>query len=179
MCGMGRARFTATRRCSSCRSNRAITGCCFPKTEPLRLPFDEPQPYGNAIRKAYLCHSKIKGLQPGATLLFYKSKGGNALSSGNEQSIQCVGVVERVVRSQSAETIAREVGRRTVYRYTEIEAMTRERPVLAILFRHAIILEKPIKLAELRAHDLLGGVPQSIAQVRAAGLVWTRTRIIE
>jgi GNAT superfamily N-acetyltransferase len=156
-------------------------GLLFPETEPLRLPFDEPQPYGNAIRKAYLCHSKIERLRAGATLLFYKSmsKSGKILSSGNEQSIQCVGVVERVVRSTSAETIAREVGRRTVYRYADIETMTRDRPVLAILFRHAIIVKKPIKLTELRAHDLLGGVPQSIAQVRTGALEWTRYRILE
>ena len=156
-------------------------GLLFPETEPLRLPFDEPQPYGNAILKAYLCHSMIKQLQPGATLLFYKSRStrGGAGSSRNEQSIQCIGVVERVVRSTSAETIAREVGHRTVYRFAEIEAMIRDRPILAILFRHAIILKKPIRLTELRAHDLLGGVPQSIAQVRTTALEWTRARILE
>jgi GNAT superfamily N-acetyltransferase len=154
-------------------------GLLFPETEPPRFPFDEPQPYGNAIRKAYLCHSRIAGLKPGVTLLFYKSKGGLALSRGNEQTIQCVGVVERVVRSRSAETIAREVGRRTVYRFAEIETMARDRYVLAVLFRHAIILENPISLRELVAQGLLGGVPQSIAQVKPSALGWTRSRIIE
>lgn len=151
----------------------------FPETEPPRLLLDDPQPYGNAIRKAYLCHSRITALQPGVTLLFYKSKGGHALSRGNEQAIQCVGVVERVVRSNSAETIAREVGRRTVYRFTEIQDMARDRDVLAILFRHAIILEKPITLHEVLTQSLLGGVPQSIAQVKPGALGWTRNRIIK
>jgi GNAT superfamily N-acetyltransferase len=156
-------------------------GLLFPETEPPRLAFDEPQPYGNAIRKAYLCHAKIERLRAGATLLFYKSKSksGTKTTSVNEQSIQCVGVVERVVRSQSVETIAREVGRRTVYRYADIDRMTRDRPVLAILFRHAITMHQPIKLAELRRHELLGGAPQSIAQARTSALEWARKRILE
>lgn len=154
-------------------------GLLFPETNPPQLLLDDPQPYGSAIRKAYLCHAKTRLLGVGATLLFYKSKSsGHGSFELHEQSVQCVGVVEKLVRSTEAARIAREVGRRTVYRYAEIEAMA-SAPVLAILFRHAMTLRRPIELKEIRANNVLGGVPQSIAQVRPEAAGWLSNRILE
>jgi len=34
----------------------------------------ETHPFGNALRKAYLCHASTRRLEPGAPLLFYRSK---------------------------------------------------------------------------------------------------------
>lgn len=150
----------------------------FPETEPQRLLLDDPQPYGCAIRKAYLCNSRTQQLRCGDVLLFYKSKSDGKEPTLHEQAIVCVGVVEKVVRSSEAASIAREVGRRTVYRYAEIEAMA-SRPVLAILFRHAVTLRKPLGLAEILSQRLLQGVPQSIAEVRGEVTTWTISRVLE
>ena len=44
---------------------------------------------GNTIRKAYLCHSRIKGLSPGTLLLFYRSQ--------RKQAITSLGITEKVL----------------------------------------------------------------------------------
>ena len=66
---------------------------------------------GNAIKKAYLSHSRIKQLKLGDILLFYRSK--------DDQSITSIGVIEEVnVGMTATDEIIRFVGKRTVYTRT-------------------------------------------------------------
>jgi len=144
----------------------------FPDAESqmsLGLHLDEiDRPFGNSLRKAYLCHAQLKTMAPGATLLFYRSHDLKALT--------CVGVVERSSREHDVNEIARIVGKRTVYSYRQIEELA-EKPVLTVLFRQDRILEVPIPLADMLQAQLLSGHPQSITTVRQEGFAWMMGRI--
>lgn len=142
----------------------------FPEAEPqLGLGLDAiDRPYGNALRKAYLSHSRINPMPPGSTLLFYRS--------GDQHAITCVGVVEAARREHDAEAIALLVGNRTVYSLDQIGEMARK-PVLTLLFRQDRLLKQPIPLAEARRSQLLLAAPQSIAAVRLEGFEWLTRRI--
>jgi GNAT superfamily N-acetyltransferase len=136
---------------------------------PLGLPTPEPdRPFGNSLRKAYLCHAQVRTLAPGATLLFYRSH--------DLKGVSCVGVVERASREVDPDDIARLVGKRTVYSYEQIKDLARK-PVLTVLFRQDRILADPIPLAELLQRQLLSGHPQSIVSVKKEGFKWVMDRI--
>ncbi len=111
---------------------------------------------GNAIKKAYLCHAKIKSLKAGDVLLFYRSHDQSKLTS--------LGIVERATILKDARSIVLEVGKRTVYSYDEIEKMA-TKSVLVILFRHQFNLPKSLNLATLRSLGILKGQPQSIVEI--------------
>lgn len=128
-----------------------------------------PTPFGNAIKKAYLCHSKTKLVEPGSILLFYQTK--------FAKSVLVVGVAERTKKSDDPGTILKFAGKRTVFPFSSIEKMTDGRKVLAILFRQARILKQPIDFRDLVENDALKGPPQSITQVKEEGLEWLRSEI--
>jgi hypothetical protein len=130
-------------------------------------------PYGNALRKAYLCNAPTRQVRPGATLLFYRSH--------NLSAVTVVGVVEEVLVSRVPEEVARLVGRRTVYTLDDIGALCRSaRPVLAVLFRQDRLLEPPWPRRELDAAGVLNGHPQSITAVRnEEGRHWLQQRLNE
>jgi GNAT superfamily N-acetyltransferase len=144
----------------------------FPDAESqlsLGLRLDElDRPFGNSLRKAYLCHAQVRALAPGATLLFYRSHDLKALT--------CVGVVERSSREDDVTEIARIVGKRTVYSYQQIEELA-AKPVLTILFRQDRILEVPIPLADMVQAQLLSAHPQSITTIKEEGFQWMMGRI--
>lgn len=141
----------------------------FPEAEPqLALGLEADRPYGNALRKAYLSHSRIRSMPAGSTLLFYRS--------GDAQAIICVGVLELASREQDADAIATLVGKRTVYSLDEISRLA-TKPVLALLFRQDRLLERPIGLAEAREVQLLSAAPQSIAAIRQEGFEWLTRRL--
>lgn len=79
----------------------------FPETASQRPLLFDSNPCGSAIRKAYLCHSQISSLRPGAVLVFYRSQ--------ERQGLIAVGVVEEAFHSITPEEIARKVAKRTVY----------------------------------------------------------------
>ena len=124
--------------------------------------------YGNAIRKAYLCNSPIRRLRPGDNLLFYRS--------GSRRGIFCLGVAEGTLVSSDADEIARFVGKRTVYSYAEIRRMC-TKPVLAILFRQARMIESTVGAAELVGNGVLTSAPQSIVAVKPEGHEWLMHRV--
>jgi hypothetical protein len=139
----------------------------FPATEGLAA-----QPFGNALRKAYLCNSPSRLLRPGDPLLFYRSR--------DEQAIFVVGVCEYTFASGDAAEIAARVGKRTVYRFEEIEAMTRNGEVIVLMFRQDRILRNdPITLEELLESQLVHSWPQSITMARSEGLNWLLKRLDE
>jgi len=101
----------------------------FPDAEQQRALFPRNSPFGNAMRKAYLCNSANRQLATGDILLFYRSQ--------DYKSVTGVGVTEDTLVSRSAIEIARFVGKRTVYKYSDIEDMC-QKDVLAILFSRVL-----------------------------------------
>ena len=138
-----------------------------PHEQARLLPDDDP--FGNALRKAYLSRSPIAPLPRGATVLFYRSD--------DWQAITAVGVVEQSMRSGDPSDVAAFAGQRTVYSYEEIETMA-HRAVLAILFRQDRLLDPPWPLDDLRAASVLNAAPQSITQVHSEeGIQWLTSRL--
>ncbi|MCK4319454.1 EVE domain-containing protein [Candidatus Micrarchaeota archaeon] len=111
---------------------------------------------GNAIKKAYLCHSKIKKIKKGDILLFYRSQ--------DQKRITSVGIVENTFRTQNPNTIMAKIGSRTVYSETEIKEMAKK-PVLILLFVHNFNLPEPVSLVYLKQENILKGFLQSIREV--------------
>ena len=110
---------------------------------------------GNTIKKAYLCHSSIKQMQPGSVVLFYRSH--------DLKSITSIGVVDLVYRNmRTAEKVMRLVRKRTVYSEEEINEMVK-RPTLVILFKHLFHLTTQFTLSEMQRMDISG--PQSITEI--------------
>lgn len=142
----------------------------FPAQRPQLSLIEQSNPFGNGIRKAYLCHASTKKIQEGSVLLFYRSH--------DECSVSVVGVAEGTLRSEDADQIARFVGKRTVYARSTIAEMAR-RTVLAITFRHARTLNDPWPLPLLKSSGILKGPPQSINQVPTAGIPWIKAKFSE
>jgi GNAT superfamily N-acetyltransferase len=130
-----------------------------------------PAPYGNALRKAYLCHSPNRRLGPGSTLLFYRSQ--------DAKAVTCVGVVEDTRVSTKAEEVVAFVGQRTVYSVNDIEGMCKRGPVLAVMFRQDRLLPTPIPRQELVSEGVVTQAPQSICRVPAEVIPWLGARLGE
>jgi len=119
--------------------------------------------FGNSIRKAYLSHSNLRRLKAGDYLLFYRSH--------DIKAITVVGVVEDSLVSSNATEIARFVGKRTVYTYDEIVEMC-AKPVLAVLFRQARLLDSPLPSELLKRSGVITGPPQSFSSVPQGAEEW-------
>ncbi len=129
-------------------------------------------PWGNALRKAYICHSNNTRLEVGDTLLFYRSH--------DVQAITAVGVVDGLLRSSDPDEIITYVGGRTVYAPAQIVDMCqRVRKPLVIRFRQDRFVDPPWKLRELCGQHVLADAPQTIVTVRAGGVAWLRTQLTE
>lgn len=140
----------------------------FPELETQLSLFRDPHPCGNSIKKAYLCHATTKQLQPGDNLFIYRSHDLSGLTA--------IGVVEDTLRSTDANTIARYVGSRTVYRYQDIVDLCKK-PTLSVKFRLAKGFNRPILLKELKANNVLKGAPQSISRLSSEGVTWIKEKI--
>lgn len=125
--------------------------------------------FGNGLRKAYLCRANTRRLPAGAALLFYRSRQGRL--------VRVIGVAEAHLRSTDPDEIAAFVGKRTVYPYRDIEAMSRKGSVLAILFRQAVVLDTPIPYDALAAARALSGPPQSITRFNKEALPWLQQHL--
>jgi predicted nucleic acid-binding protein len=82
-------------------------------------------PAGNAIRKAYLCHSPNRSVTPGSLLLFYRSRDAHLVTH--------FGVAEEIRVCTSLDEVLRFVGNRTVIPLPELTSLC-ESEVLAVLF---------------------------------------------
>jgi hypothetical protein len=143
-------------------------GILFPELEKQIPLFRNYRPCGNSIKKAYLCHSTTKLLNPGDNLLIYRSH--------DLSGITAIGVVEETLRSQDPNEITRFVGTRTVYPYSEIVELCKK-PTLAVKFRYAQRFNKPLILKDLKKHRVLKGAPQSISRLQDEGLSWIKEKI--
>ena len=117
--------------------------------------------HGNAIRKAYLCHSPSRQLEPGDVLLFYRTH--------QDQQVRAVGVVEQTLVSSDPARILEFTGRRTVYTPVEVDRMCRKGQVLAIRFRLDRVLDTPLDMDKLTDHAVMRRSPQSIMRVQDPG----------
>jgi len=135
----------------------------FPEASPQPLLLAGRLPFGNALRKAYLCHSPIRKIAAGDILYFYASR--------DQRAVTVVGIAEEVFTSEDPAIVARRVAKRTVYRYAEIEQLC-ESTVLAILFRKAWILSQPIPWTALKKAGVLAAPPQSIVKLEENAATW-------
>ena len=131
--------------------------------------------HGNAIRKAYLCHSKIRHMPLGATVLFYQSSGGNEKKQSavnrphfmTEKAIAAAGVAESILRPTSPAETALLTFKRTVFSQQEVAELHEGREsILTLLFRHDRFLDPAWSLEELMKNCILRGAPQSIMQIK-------------
>lgn len=128
----------------------------FPELELQQTLWDAHRPFGNAILKAYLCHSTLKKIGPGDVVYFYRS---------GDQTIQVVGIVEQSFQSMDSDKIRAEVGSRTVYLQSEIDEMA-QKNTRVILFRLARYLTTPVPLSNLTSSGAIQAHPQQIATLQ-------------
>lgn len=138
----------------------------FPERQTQGDIFGGRHPFGNGIRKAYLCHSGATSIAIGDVLAFYRSADAHAIVG--------LGTVDGVKRSESSKEIARYVARRTVYSESQIEEMCGDGSVLAIQFRQLLCDFEPIGSAEMKKAGIT--VPQSLARIKPEVLPWFRQR---
>lgn len=136
----------------------------FPETASQASLFPGEQPFGNAIRKAYLCHSNLRSVAEGDVLVFYRSE--------VDRGVIALGVVEDTLVSSSAEDILRWVGKRTVYSMGEIETMAAARAVLVVRFRQARFWKVPVHPSTLQRVKVFKRAPQSIQTIQPEAIAW-------
>jgi N-acetylglutamate synthase-like GNAT family acetyltransferase len=128
-------------------------------------------PWGNALRKAYLCNSATNTIKSGDALLFYRSGQGN---------VAVVGVVESTLRSSSPDELMNQVGGRTVYTRSDVEAMaSHQSQVLSILFRRDRLIEPQWSYHELIANNVLRAPPRTVMKVKEAGTTWVHQQLAD
>jgi len=115
---------------------------------------------GNAIKLAYLCHSRVGSINPGDVLLFYRTHDAQAVTS--------VGVVELHETSNDVAKIATLVRRRTVYSLDEIRDLA-TKPTKVILFRLIRHLDHPVSYDWLQENGVVTGPIQTIRRISHEG----------
>ena len=140
----------------------------FPDFEEQLDIFPGQNPFGNGIRKAYLCRANIRSIFPGDVVTFYRSH--------DLQALTVYGVVEEITVSNIPEEIARAVGKRTVYKFDEIQEMCSSE-VLAISFRFCSMVDIPIKMKDLISNNVLKAPPQSIVSANQEGVKWLKQQL--
>lgn len=115
-----------------------------------------PSSAGHAIKQAYLCHARIRGIKPGGILFFYRSQDIKAITS--------IGVVESVHEYQDHDKILQLVSKRTVYSYDDIVKMA-EKKTKVILFRLATHLQDVIPYNWLSEQGVVNGQIQTIRKI--------------
>jgi len=130
----------------------------YDKRQPKLYEFDgELIVPGNAIKKAYICHSNTKKINPGDILLFYRSQ--------DKQMLTSIGVVEKIFNDiVDPDEIQQLVGNRTVYSRKEIKEMAKK-PTKIILLYFNFHLPKSIPLIELQRSNIITGYLQSIREI--------------
>lgn len=116
---------------------------------------DGPAIPGNTIRKVYLCHSNIKGLDSGSLFYFYVS--------APNSSIETLCIVEKTERFNSEESLSGAIGKRSVYSLEQIKEMIKKE-VIVISFR-TISHFSPISLNEMKVLKIARAAPQTIGEI--------------
>ena len=145
----------------------------FPDLQNQVHLFPGSTPFGNSIRKAYLCRSSVRQIKPGDVLAFYRSQ--------TTKAITVLGVVEDSLVSDAAIALGSFVAKRTVYSMRDItdlctDAGGRPRTVLAIKFRQVLRSFEHVPLHELKQNGLLKSAPQSITRIPREAIGWIQKR---
>jgi len=134
-----------------------------PKFHAVLFPEIQRQPglfshsaVGNAIKQAYLCHARIKGLAAGDIVMFYRSHDLKAITS--------IGVIESVHDLADTDKIVPLVSKRTVYSFDDISEMAEKRTKI-ILFRLAMHFEQPVTYQWLQSEGVINGQIQTIRKI--------------
>lgn len=117
----------------------------------------------NAIRKVYICNSRITMLKPGDLLFFYYTH--------KQKGLTTVGVVSRIFRANdySVEDFIQLVRRFVVFTDEEL----REQHIknsLVIQFEYYFMLPNVLSLTALKSLSILNDTPQSITTVKQEAL---------
>ena len=123
----------------------------------ISFPIAENETPGNTIKKVYLCHAATKQLKCNDLVFFYVSSPVQAITS--------IGIIESVFRSDELLKVVSHIGKRSVYSFSEIEKMTKQK-VLVIEFRFIKHLKKEINLNQLKKENIIQGPPQSIQNLK-------------
>ena len=129
----------------------------FPEKKKQLSFFSSEEIPGNTIKKVYLCHAPTKQLKSSDLLFFYVSSPIQAITS--------IGIVESVFRSNELFKVVSHIGKRSVYSFSEIKKMTKQK-VLVIGFRFIKHLEEEINLKKLKDKNILKAPPQSIQNLK-------------
>jgi predicted GNAT family N-acyltransferase len=141
----------------------------FPEATSQQQLMEGEAACGNALRKAYLCNATSREIRAGAVLLFYRSE--------DLKAATVLGVAEDTSVSDDPTRVARFVGKRTVYPFSEIRRLCKK-PVLAILFRQSQILEQPIPLDKLLQNKIIAAAPQSITKLSVSAKKWLQAHLL-
>jgi L-amino acid N-acyltransferase YncA len=127
--------------------------------QQLTLDFDPlPQTPGNAIRKVYICHARLKAMEPGSLLLFYRS---------TNSVITSIGVLEEYLEADNYMSLTKIVGTRSVYSSDELLDITEGEKVAKVVnFYYAEDFIQPIPLQTLLSYGVLKSPPQSIISLK-------------
>jgi L-amino acid N-acyltransferase YncA len=142
----------------------------FPEATPQQQLLQGHAACGNALRKAYLCNATSREIEPGAVLIFYRSE--------DTRGVTVLAVAEETLVSHDPIKVARFVGKRTVYPFTQIKRLC-ARDVLAILFRQAQVLQRPITLDKLIQKKIIAAAPQSITKLNPSAKEWLQTHLAD
>ncbi len=100
-------------------------------------------PAENCLRKAYISRAKIRSINKGDLVFFYRS--------GDRQSVECVGVVEQAIHCENSDQILSLVSKRTVFTKKQLKQF--DDGGLVILFLDAGTFP-PVSLETLKCHGL-------------------------
>lgn len=113
----------------------------------------EPITERNTIEKAYISNSRIKKINSGDVIMFYRSE--------DKKSLLNIGIVEKVCRLNNSDDIIKVIGKRSVYNKKDI----RDGNQLVIMFLYNFTFKKGLNLDDLIKNEILKGAPQSIMKI--------------
>lgn len=130
----------------------------FPDNQAVRSLFPDDHPSGNTLKKAYLSHAKLKKMNKGDIVLFYRTE--------DEKRLTTLAIVEDYFISEDSNYIASKVAKRTVYSLDDIEVMSNESPIKVLMFRQvAHFNNKKIDYKWMLENDIVKGSIQSITRI--------------
>ncbi|WMT50529.1 MAG: hypothetical protein RE471_05980 [Ferroplasma sp.] len=113
----------------------------------------EPITEKNTIEKAYISNSRIKNINPGDVIMFYRSE--------DKKSLLNIGIVEKAYRLNNSDDIIKVIGKRSVYNKKDIKNGNQ----LVIMFLYNFTFKKGLDLDYLIKNEILKGAPQSIMKI--------------
>lgn len=127
----------------------------FPEIQVQPSLFENSITAGNAINQAYLSNSKIKSINSGDVLLFYRS--------GDTKGITSIGIIEKCERTRDSKIVIQLTRKRTIYSENDIDKIC-EKDTLVILFKVICHFEAAISSKSLADIGIIGAI-QTIRRI--------------